>query len=362
MKTFIFKRKVWKRVGIFFLFFILSIVVLVTIFWYTYVYISTPKETVQFVSKGETIVGTLYYPNNGEGPFPTVLVLPGSGPSIRNSLPLTVQSKGFIKSGFAVLVYDKRGSGESGGIFRNEDFENLILDINNALDFLTSKPKVRPDDFGLATNSESVFFGPQIASERDDIAFIYATVGSLVDFASLSIFQMRHRMNSLHDTPDDVDEIITLHKDILDFYMQSDQNPSYFNREKGVLQQRMSEACAKYGAKKLPFGCQFGAYNTSYVRRRAYSSAYDPRIYFEKSFETKLFYSFAALDINVPTEASVAALKKIMERNMHDTEYKIWPNIDHDFGEIYWAPYGIYPKGYLDEMGAWAQNVINEKE
>ncbi|MEP1095951.1 MAG: CocE/NonD family hydrolase [Cyclobacteriaceae bacterium] len=357
MKKIIFKRKIWKRIGISVLAFLLVLGLAATAFWLRFMYIPTPKEIVHFESLGVTLEGTLYYPDDQNGSYDAVIVLQGSGRETRDAGPLLVQSKGFLKKGFAVLRYDKRGIGNSAGTFRNENFEKLVADTHAAIDYLKSKAKIRT--IGLATTSESVLFAPQIASERNDISFIYNTVGSVVSFDRLAVYQMGHIMRKWHKDSD-AEEIIRLYQDVLTLYIKSDGNPDYFNNAKDELNNRMAAATAKYGGPTLPFMSGVGTYNEAYVHRRGYSSAYDPQKYFEQSFKTPLFYAFAELDINIPTDESVVALDEIISRNEHNVEYKVWPNVGHAFGKIYWAHYGIYPKGYLDEMGDWALKMVNE--
>ncbi len=226
-----------------------------------------------------------------------------------------------------------------------------------ALNYLKSEPRINSMSLGLATNSESVRFAPEIAAHRNDISFVYGTVGGVVDMKSLSLFQMAHRTRKEHGESS-ANEIIGIYEDVIDLYVRSAKDPSYFNEVKAALDKRMSDAWSKYGG-TLPFGRRVGTYNESYVRRMAYNYSYDPRDYFDKSFKTPFYYDFAELDINVPTDASVASLEEIMRRGEHQIEYKIWPGIDHDFGEIYWAWYGIYPKGYLDRMTDWTWEVVS---
>ncbi|GGO00325.1 hypothetical protein [Microbispora bryophytorum] len=67
-----------------------------------------------FASGGERLAGTLTLPD-GDGPFPAVLLVPGSGPVDRDSnhrrLPLGVTrqlAEAFAAAGIASLRYDKR--------------------------------------------------------------------------------------------------------------------------------------------------------------------------------------------------------------------------------------------------------------
>jgi dienelactone hydrolase len=71
------------------------------------------EEEVSFSSPYGTIPGTLTLPTTGEGPFPTALFLPGSGPQDRHSTvgpnrPLQDLARGLAARGVASLRFDKR--------------------------------------------------------------------------------------------------------------------------------------------------------------------------------------------------------------------------------------------------------------
>jgi predicted acyl esterase len=79
------------------------------------------QQPIQFTS-GTLLTGTLVLPD-GPGPFPTVILLSGSGPTSRWSpvwgAPLFLtMAVHLADAGIAVLVYDKRGVAESQGDWR----------------------------------------------------------------------------------------------------------------------------------------------------------------------------------------------------------------------------------------------------
>ncbi len=74
---------------------------------------------VQLQTKDTTLYGTIELPA-GDGPFPVVLIVSGSGPNDRDGNQAALKSDylkklaaGLTEQGFAVLRYDKRGSGKS---------------------------------------------------------------------------------------------------------------------------------------------------------------------------------------------------------------------------------------------------------
>ena len=358
---FLWKKIIWKRIGLSLLSLILITGLIFGYFWLTYVYIPTTKEVVQFNSQEITLIGTLYYPEDSKETYPAVILLHGSEKDTPDGMGWLTLVKAYVKKGFVVLAYDKRGTGKSGGTFKRQDFKNLIKDIYNAVDFLKENSKIKPDAIGLMTTSQSGFFAPQIALEHPDIAFIYNRVGPVVDWTSVSVYQTGIRIGKQYDNPKAVEEIMKIYKDIITFFIKANGNLNSDDQTKEELDKRMAASWKKYGT-GLPYGKKVpSSYTEAAMHRIAYSRAYDPRLYFEKNFTTPLFYSFGALDVNIPTNASVDALKKIMQRKTHNIQYKVYPNVDHSMAKITYIFSGFWSPGFLEEMASWSKAKIDQK-
>lgn len=150
---------------------------------------------VEFPSGNLTLHGTLSVPD-GEGPFPVVLLLHGSGPNDRdqtihltggNAFCLypglyndTIRNfkdlaKAFQADGFAVLRYDKRTYTYGNQLDPREITPyDFIDDAHAAIDFLLTQPEVDPDNIHLLGHSQGGNFIPIITRDRGDIASIVA--------------------------------------------------------------------------------------------------------------------------------------------------------------------------------------------
>ena len=89
------------------------------------------EEDVIFENSGVKLAGSLSLPE-GEGPHPAIVLLHGSGPLTRYSFGPYPHF--FSSLGFAVLIYDKRGTGESTGLRLDAPFGHdaveRVLTIN----------------------------------------------------------------------------------------------------------------------------------------------------------------------------------------------------------------------------------------
>ena len=102
--------------------------------------------------------GTLTVPA-GEGPFAAVVLLSDSGPQGRDAEVTGYRMFGQLadyltRHGIAVLRFDDRGVGQSGGIYTNATTADFVTDAQAALTFLRACPLVSAHRVGLIGHGE----------------------------------------------------------------------------------------------------------------------------------------------------------------------------------------------------------------
>jgi pimeloyl-ACP methyl ester carboxylesterase len=130
---------------------------------------------------GITLAGTFTAPN-GNGPFPTVLLITGSGPQDRNEAlmghkPFLVLSDYLTRQGIAVLRLDDRGVGKSTGRFATATTEDFAQDALAAVAYLKTRKEVDAKKIGLVGHSEGGVIAPIVASRSKDVAYIVMMAG-----------------------------------------------------------------------------------------------------------------------------------------------------------------------------------------
>ena len=125
---------------------------------------------------GHTLAGTFTRPASG-GPFPTVVLISGSGPQDRDEAlmghrPFLVLADHLTRRGIAVLRYDDRGVGQSTGDFAAATSEDLSTDALAGVAFLKSRDDVDPDAIGFAGHSEGGIIAPMAAVASPDVSYI----------------------------------------------------------------------------------------------------------------------------------------------------------------------------------------------
>jgi uncharacterized protein len=146
---------------------------------------------VRFSSKGATLAGTLMLPP-GPGRHAAVAFVAGSGPTTRAYLP-ELQAL-FLNVGIAVLAYDKRGIGASGGIYPGDSptpaaIDQLAGDAAAAARFLATRPEIDAARVGLAGHSQAGWIMPLAAMREPAVRFLVVFSGPAVTADENDLYQ-----------------------------------------------------------------------------------------------------------------------------------------------------------------------------
>lgn len=140
-------------------------------------------EGVKFESQGVTLAGSVFMPSK---PCAAVVIVHGSDP-VKREMEFAQR---LAKEGIAVLTYDKRGVGESGGVYvgpsvgtNNIDSSNLGLlakDANAAVHTLRTSLKIKNTPIGLVGFSQAGWIIPIVASKNPLIQFMVLFSGPTI--------------------------------------------------------------------------------------------------------------------------------------------------------------------------------------
>lgn len=141
-------------------------------------------EEVKFENKAEgfTLAGTLTLPKGKKG-LTAVVMLTGSGLQNRDEeifghKPFWVIADYLTRNGIAVLRFDDRGFGESGGNVMKVTTFDFATDAQSAINYLKSRPEIDSTKIGLIGHSEGANVAFITASlNPKDINFIVSLAG-----------------------------------------------------------------------------------------------------------------------------------------------------------------------------------------
>ena len=146
------------------------------------------EKTARFPSGNAELFGRLVLPV-GKGPHPVVVQVHGSEKDAATAF--SHEPWLLVPKGIAVLVFDKRGTGSSGGKFCM-DFGQLADDVVAAVDWLKQQPEIDPHRIGLAGYSQGGWVSPLAASKSEAIKFV------LVGFGMVDSPAEEDRKETLH--------------------------------------------------------------------------------------------------------------------------------------------------------------------
>jgi len=135
------------------------------------------------------LAGTLTLPE-GEGPFPAAVLISGSGPQDRDETfmghkPFLVLADHLTRNGIAVLRYDDRGFGASGGDHWAATTADFATDAAAAVEWLSRRPEIDSDAIGLIGHSEGGLVAPITAGNNANVAWVILLAAPGVDMLEL---------------------------------------------------------------------------------------------------------------------------------------------------------------------------------
>ena len=149
-------------------------------------------EEVSFINakEGNNLTGTLTIPE-GDGPFPAVVLVSGSGQENRDEelmdhRPFWVIADYLSRRGIAVLRYDDRGIGGSTGEVMNATTMDFSFDAEAAFDYLRNRKEIETSQIGILGHSEGGIINFMVAARRPEVAFLISLAGPAVNGIEIS--------------------------------------------------------------------------------------------------------------------------------------------------------------------------------
>ena len=168
---------------------------------------------ITFTHEGKTVYGTFETPN-GNGPFPTIIINPGSGANDRHgTLPMVGANAAclypnllntslrpyrdlatdLVAAGYAVLRYDKiEYTYTTPQSLGPVTFKKIWLPVESAIDYVKTRPDVDASQIILIGHSEGSTLIPYIAKKRNDVKALVSIAGPRSPLDSLMAYQNVH--------------------------------------------------------------------------------------------------------------------------------------------------------------------------
>jgi dienelactone hydrolase len=148
-----------------------------------------------FFNNGDLQLAGMVFVPEGEGSFPTVVIIHGSGTSYRDSKWYLSVTQHLLDNGIAVLLPDKRGSEKSEGEWQGASFEDLAGDTLSAIEYLKTQDHFEYSSIGLVGMSQGGWIAPLVASSSEDVSFVVSMSGAFVTTDEQLLYE---EINNIH--------------------------------------------------------------------------------------------------------------------------------------------------------------------
>lgn len=277
-------------------------------------------EDVTFANAGAgiTLAGTLTMPE-GDGPFPAVVLLTGSGAQDRDETilghkPFAVWADALTRRGVAVLRYDDRGVGGSGGGSNDDTTADFATDARAAMDHLRTRPEIDADRIGLMGHSEGGATAQIAVLNGAPAAFVVMIAGPAVSGAELLPEQVARIATASGASPEQVAEARRGQTGIMAALVR--------NKDDGPAAAREVEAIlTAAGAPEGPRRQSVAMLSSGWFR---YFAAYDPAPAL-RAIDAPMLAIYGGKDLNVPADLNGEALARLKP----DATVVVLPGLNH---------------------------------
>lgn len=168
-------------------------------------------EEVTWTNDDVQLTGTVMIPT-GSSPVPGAVIAQGAGAASRDNLWSQSIAQMLARSGVAVLLPDKRGSGTSGGQWERSSFEDLAADMLTARQVLEQIEGVDKDRVGVVGLSQGGWVVPIAAYLNRDIPFVIDVAGAVVAPSEQVAHEITQDMRGMGLTDEQIAELLHLQR------------------------------------------------------------------------------------------------------------------------------------------------------
>lgn len=285
---------------------------------------------------GHRLAGTLTVPT-GKAKSPLAILISGSGPQDRDETllghkPFWVLADHLTLQGIAVLRFDDRGVGESGGTFAGSTSEDFASDIHAAIDWALSHSKIDPMSIGLIGHSEGGMIAPMVAMENQMVSFVVMLAGPGTTGREIVLDQTRLIMEATGSEESEIVMMENMMREITQVITHPDTIQSLKNQLRPILERGLQtitdEETAAFGGRDALIDARLRQFMDPWYQ---YFIKYDP-IMALKSTRCPLLAINGLLDLQVPCSKNLSAIEYAMKLSgNNDYEVHAFPELNHLF-------------------------------
>lgn len=304
-------------------------------------------EEVIFTNETVQLVGTLYKPDT-QTTYPALVVLHAANGGTRQFPFYQHLITHLPACGIAVLLFDRRGSGDSSGDFETASFETLAEDGNAAVNYLRTRNDINKKQIGLYGISQGGWIAPLVVGLRSDIAFLIIVSGCGVSPAKQMDYGATYTLRQQGFTENTVAKAIALRNRVNEYYR------GHISRE--VISAELDSAQSESWFQEAYINSSKDLPEDVTKSKWWQELDYDPLLIW-KQIQPPTLFLFAEDDQWVPVTESTSKLEKATA-HLKDLEIIQIKGTDHLMFKTSEKKAEIISEEYVETMVAWLMKRI----
>ncbi|MBC7494582.1 MAG: alpha/beta fold hydrolase, partial [Flavobacterium sp.] len=253
-----------------------------------------------------------------------VILISGSGPQNRNEellghKPFLVLADYLTKNGIAVLRFDDRGVGKSGGDFKTATSADFSTDVESAFAYLKTRSEINSNKIGLIGHSEGGIIAPMIAAKNNEINFIVLLAAPSLKGDKLLLLQKEKIESAMNISESEIKKGQEIFSKLYKMMQMKHEDENIKSYLKTNLASAISEDAIDGIVKQL---------DSNWMQ---YYINYDPIIALSK-VKCPVLALNGENDLQVPFKENLTGIKKAISKakNPH-TQFKSYQKLNHLF-------------------------------
>jgi pimeloyl-ACP methyl ester carboxylesterase len=309
----------------------------------------THSELVSFSNNKVALAGTLYLPDE-KSPHPAVVVYHAASGGMRDYPAYQHLIMELPTSGFAVLLFDRRGSGKSGGDFNTATFQDLAKDGIAGISYLKTRKDIDSDRIGVWGVSQGGWLGPLAATLSSDVSFVVSVSGPGVTPARQMDFSVATALRAAGQPETVVNHALKVRVVVNEYYRGRLPRKDAVKALENIQNNPWFSQAFLSNSENLPTEPK----ETKWYREMDY----DP-IPTLRQVRVPIAFFFAENDAWVPIEESIANIRNATQLNSIVQILRI-PGTDHLMGTGKPDSGGPTSKQYVNQLLKWLSENVRQ--
>jgi pimeloyl-ACP methyl ester carboxylesterase len=283
-----------------------------------------------------------------------VILVHGSGAQDRYSPYYISLAYALSNKGFGVLLYDKRGAGESSGNFETASIEDLAGDAVAAYHYLKTSEDLKKIEIGFLGTSQGGWIASLASNKVGDCDFLILNVGPAVSVFEQDLHRIEYTMKADGWNQSDIDSALAYSESYFQF-VKDKSNSTWV---------KLQELGAKAKNERWAEFIHIPKHKNDFEWWR--NNNYDPKETLE-NLHCRTLSLFGELDPLVPPVENVNLMTEYLTKSGIEFDIKIIPEVVHDmktfhglngdnwnWPSVYWT-WRTEPEAYLASIVAFLE-------